>query len=257
MTKQILDHGFIRIIDKMGNDNAIVQAARVSYGAGTKKVNEDRGLIRYLMQHSHTTPFEMCELKLHIRCPIFVARQWMRHRSGSFNEYSARYSVVPDEFYLPTDGYCTQSPSNKQGSADKIDEKNNERYITKYKILSEKSYELYNDLICNGIAREQARIGLHVGYYTEFYWKVNLHNLLHFIKLRADKHAQYEIRVYAEHISEIIKEWCPHAYEAFIDYVLEGVTLSKQQLAYLNAPQEAKPELNKRELETLQKLFTL
>lgn len=226
---KILDNGFIRIVDYMGDDSAIVQAARVSYGAGTKKVSEDKGLISYLMRHSHSTPFEMCEIKFHVKCPIFVARQWLRHRSGSFNEYSARYSIVDNEYYIPeTNQIATQSLDNKQGRGEKVDSKLAGEIMCVMKSTSEQQYKFYTKMLEKGIARETARGSLTLNYYTEFYWKVNLHNLMHFLKLRADNHAQYEIRVYALQIIEFLKIWVPHTYEAFMNYKMEADNISKK-----------------------------
>ena len=229
----ILDHGLIRVVDYMGDDSSIVQAARVSYGKGTKKVSEDKALIRYLMRHRHTTPFEMCELKLHIKMPIFVARQWIRHRMASINEYSARYSVLDKEFYVPQiENLRPQSRSNKQGRSDEslsLSEANEVLELIKSDSL--RCYSGYQKMmnvddqgnsLCSenkGIARELARINLSLNYYTQFYWKIDLHNLMHFVALRAEGHSQYEIRVYAEHIMEkILRPWVPLSYEAFLDY---------------------------------------
>ncbi|MDR0677495.1 MAG: FAD-dependent thymidylate synthase [Holosporaceae bacterium] len=225
----VLDHGFIRVVDYMGTDSSIVQAARVSYGAGTKKVQEDRGLISYLMRHGHTTPFEMCEIKLHIKLPIFVARHWVRHRTASINEYSARYSVLSNEFYIPEIEQLTkQSEMNKQGkSSEKIAFAEEVK-----KILSESStnaYEKYLYMLNNlQLTRELARTVLPVNVYTEMYWKIDLHNLMHFLRLRADSHAQYEIRCYANVILEILKKWLPFTYEAFVNYRQRTVTLSQE-----------------------------
>lgn len=230
---KVLDHGFVRLIDYMGDDGAIVQAARVSYGKGTKTPSDDRSLIRYLMRHRHTTPFEMCEIKFHVKLPIFVARQWMRHRMSSYNEVSGRYSVVRDEFYLPgVERFTRQSESNSQGSSDKIIEGaldfRGDRYIR-----SSNSFAAYERELEAGLSREIARTELPLSTYTEFYWKIDLHNLLHFLQLRMDSHAQYEIRVYAEAIAEIVKLWVPIAWEAFVDYRLEAVTLSRMEMGLL------------------------
>ncbi|MDR3155907.1 MAG: FAD-dependent thymidylate synthase [Holosporaceae bacterium] len=227
----VLDHGFIRVIDYMGTDASIVQAARVSYGAGTKKISEDRGLINYLMRHSHTTPFEMCEIKLHIKLPIFVMRHWVRHRTASINEYSARYSILSNEFYIPEmEKLAKQSKTNKQGRSDAaLDTAQAEEII---KILSESSaeaYENYMHMLENlSLARELARTVLPVNVYTEMYWKINLHNLFHFLKLRAGSHAQYEIRCYAKEILNIVKCWVPFSYDAFVRYQKESVAISPQ-----------------------------
>jgi thymidylate synthase (FAD) len=244
----VLDHGFVRVIDYMGNDSSVVQAARVSYGAGTKKVNADVALINYLMAHRHTTPFEMCELKLHIKLPIFVARQWIRHRTASINEYSARYSILEDEFYIPSPQHLSaQSTINHQGR----DESNSLSWQEQQKvlqILKNDSGQCYNnylnminqdsngntiDSTKQGLARELARMNLPLNCYTQWYWKINLHNLLHFLKLRADSHAQYEIRVYAETILDIVKKWVPNCYNAFVKYQQNGKNFSQAALEVL------------------------
>jgi thymidylate synthase (FAD) len=215
----------------MGTDASIVQAARVSYGAGTKKTNEDRGLINYLMRHQHTTPFEMCEIKLHLKMPIFVARQWMRHRTASMNEYSARYSVLGDEFYIPeASQLAKQSEINKQGkSSDEFSQEQAAKILEILKQSNSNIYEKYSHMINDlSLARELARIILPLGVYTEMYWKIDLNNLLHFLKLRADVHAQYEIRCYAEVILEILKKWVPLTYEAFINYKKDAVAVPKK-----------------------------
>lgn len=236
----VLDHGFIRLIDYMGDDASIVQAARVSYGKGTKKLSQDRGLIRYLMRHRHTTPFEMCEIKLHVKLPIFIARQWIRHRTANVNEYSARYSVLDKEFYLP-DYIAEQSTINNQGRGRLISDDLKQDYKTRIKNHSDNSYDIYQYLLNEeddksnqntdrpGLARELSRMVLPTNYYTQWYWKVDLHNLLHFISLRADSHAQYEFRVYAEIIAELVQKWVPLTYEAFEDYRMGGLYLSKQE----------------------------
>lgn len=270
---KVLDHGFVRIIDYMGNDDAIVQSARVSYGIGTKKVSDDRGLIRYLIRNKHTTPLEMCEIKFHIKLPIFVARQWVRHRTANINEYSARYSVLDREFYVPDAVYLDfinemtkkdaksnnidqlkmfsdqpkpsetgpQSTENKQGRAGALDEEEAKDAVSKIQRMSLNAYKVYigllNDQAGNpvshkkGLARELARIVLPVNFYTQWYWKIDLHNLLHFLRLRLDSHAQYEIRMYAQAIADITKQWVPIAWEAFEDYVQGGMTLSAPALA--------------------------
>lgn len=237
----VLDHGFIRVIDYMGDDSAIVQAARVSYGTGTKEVSDDRGLIRYLMRHWHSTPFEMCEIKLHVKLPIFVARQWIRHRTANVNEYSARYSILDREFYIPeAEHLAVQSTSNKQGRADVLSPEQ-AREIQEWLIReSGKSHDSYIDVSRPvedgghyGLARELARMNLPTNIYTQWYWKVDLHNLLHFLRLRADAHAQYEIRAYAEVLCSLVKQWVPHAYEAFEDYRLRAVTFSRQEMEVL------------------------
>ena len=210
----ILDHGFIRVIDYMGNDAAIVQAARVSYGKGTKTVSEDAGLINYLMRHRHTTPFEMCEIKLHVKLPIFVARQWIRHRTGSFNEYSARYSILDNEFYIPSSSTLgKQSSVNKQGRDQPVFSKYDTHVVRQMiKDHSERSYNIYETLLNEGslgLARELARMVLPLNFYSQWYWKVDLKNLLDFLNLRTDPHAQYEIRVYAEQIEKILEPMAP------------------------------------------------
>jgi thymidylate synthase (FAD) len=225
---KVLDQGFVRVIDYMGNDQSIVQAARVSYGKGTKKVSEDRGLIRYLLRHSHTTPFEMCVLKLHVRVPMDCWRQWIRHRMSSVNEYSTRYSEAIDACQTTNPGeWRLQSGNNKQGSAGFLDQLTEEDYagpsaqhFTDREILFHKAARaLYEERIQAGIAKEQARKDLPLSNYTEAYWKIDLHNLLHFLSLRMDTHAQKEIRDYASVIgNEIVARWCPLAWEAFNDY---------------------------------------
>jgi len=219
-----LDKGFVRLIDVMGDDAAIVQAARVSYGSGTKKVLEDRGLIRYLLRHAHTTPFEMVEFKFHVKLPIFVARQWIRHRTANVNEYSGRYSEMKDEFYTPNpNDIRPQSVLNKQGrSEETLPDGIAEQAANAFKAGQDEAYAQYQEFLEQGIAREIARINLPVSNYTEWYWKIDLHNLFHFLRLRIDSHAQYEIRVFAEAIAELVKPFVPHAWEAFEDYVLNA-----------------------------------
>lgn len=236
----VLDHGFIRVIDYMGDEAAIAQAARVSYGKGTKSVKEDRGLLRYLMRHRHTTPFEMCEIKLHVKLPVFVARQWIRHRTANVNEYSARYSILAREFYVPDAAdIAKQSTTNKQGRADGADDMRPEEVQEIIREAATVAFDSYDMLITDdepedyGVARELARIVTPVSTYTEWYWKVDLHNLLHFLSLRADPHAQKEIRVYAEIICEIVEAWLPNVWEAFEDYRLGAHTFSKQEMAIL------------------------
>ncbi len=227
-----LDKGFVRLVDVMGSDAAIVQAARVSYGAGTKKVNEDRGLIRYLMRHAHTTPFEMVEFKFHVKLPIFVARQWIRHRTANVNEYSGRYSVMRDEFYIPEVAQIRpQSASNKQGRADEtLSDAETAEILTLLQGGQERAYDDYETLLEKNFARELARINLPVSQYTEWYWKIDLHNLFHFLRLRMDAHAQYEIRVYAEAMAEIVREIVPLAFEAYQDYALNAVRLTNPEI---------------------------
>ena len=240
---EVLDHGFVRVIDYMGTDQSIVQAARVSYGEGTKKLREDRGLIRYLLSHWHTTPFEMCEIKFHIKLPIFVARQWIRHRTANVNEYSARYSVLDKEFYVPEmDQLGSQSTTNKQGRSNTLDKKFAKQAQDLIQKNSEQLYDDYQNLLNGkllnkdeyvegeGLARELARTTLPLNYYTQWYWKVDLHNLMHFLRLRADSHAQYEIQIYAEKMVEILKKWVPLTYEAFEDYRSDSFQLSKEAM---------------------------
>ena len=232
-----LDKGFVRLIDVMGDDNAIVQAARVSYGSGTKKVHEDRGLIRYLMRHLHTTPFEMVEFKFHVKLPIFVARQWIRHRTANVNEYSGRYSEMKDEFYVPDpEQVRAQSATNKQGRADEsFAPEEAERIRTMMRTTQESLYGEYQDLLETNLAREIARINLPVSNYTEWYWKIDLHNLFHFLRLRIDAHAQYEIRVYGEAMASIVKAAVPLAYEAFEDYIVNSQKFSHQELQVIKS----------------------
>jgi thymidylate synthase (FAD) len=234
----VLDHGFIRVIDYMGDDSAIVQAARVSYGAGTKHVQNDEGLIRYLMRHWHSTPFEMCELKLHVKLPVFVARQWIRHRTANVNEYSARYSILDREFYIPApDQLAAQSTVNNQGRGEVLQGEEAARVLDLLKSDANRAYDHYEAMLSQdgqqGLARELARMNLPANIYTQWYWKVDLHNLFHFLRLRADPHAQYEIRVYAEAIAACVKDWVPLAYAAFEDYRMGGVTLSAKAIAVL------------------------
>ena len=270
----VLDHGFIRVIDYMGDDAAVVQAARVSYGRGTKKVSEDRGLIQYLLRHRHTTPFEMCEIKYHVKLPIFVARQWIRHRTASVNEYSARYSILDKEFYLPDLDYrqsrllerqieeslrhgqpdlfpveprprdlAAQSRTNRQGRDDVLPSEEANQVLQSIKDESERDYKFYTKLLNedaagnvidekrHGLARELARMVLPANIYTQWYWKTNLHNLLHFLSLRADPHAQYEIRAYAEAMMDTLERWVPLTAEAFRQYRIGGAHLSANALA--------------------------
>ncbi len=228
---KVLDHGFIRVMDYMGSDSAIVQAARVSYGKGTKQISQDEALIKYLMRHHHTTPFEMCEIKFHVKLPIFVARQWIRHRTANVNEYSARYSILDNKFYTPKpEQVAKQSDNNKQGSGEAFDPDTSKEIIDSLTNDSNLVYSHYEKFIEQGLVREIARTNLTLNYYTQFYWKIDLHNLLHFLKLRADKHAQYEIRVYAEVMLDIIKKWVPLAYNAFVEYCLESACISRTGL---------------------------
>jgi len=244
----ILDHGFIRVIDYMGDDNAIVQAARVSYGKGTKKVNQDRGLIQYLMRHRHTTPFEMCDIKFHIKMPIFIARQWIRHRTASVNEYSARYSIMANEFYIPRpEDMAAQSKSNMQGRDQVLTPEQSSKLLQLLTEDAERCHKHYEEMINEdaygnvideenpSLARELARMNLTLNFYTEWYWKINLHNLFHFMALRADSHAQYEIQLYAKAMLDIVKEWVPFAYEAFMEYRVNAVSFSKNGIDAIKA----------------------
>lgn len=236
----VLDHGFVRVIDYMGDDSAIVQAARVSYGRGTKKVREDAGLINYLLRHRHSTPFEMCEIKFHIKLPIFIARQWIRHRTANVNEYSARYSIMDKEFYIPSpDQLAAQSKTNRQGrDSNVLPPEQNKRVLEMLRRDAEQCYDHYREMLNEdeagnvidesktGLARELARMNLNLNFYTQWYWKVDLHNLMHFLSLRADAHAQYEIRAYADAMISVLKRWVPTTYEAFIDHRVNNVSLS-------------------------------
>ena len=227
-----LNAGFVRLVDYMGGDESIVQAARVSYGKGTKSVNEDRILLRYLMRHMHTTPFEMVELKFHVKLPIFVARQWIRHRTANVNELSGRYSIMKDEFYIPSANTVKkQSVNNKQGrSEEEISPELQQKILNILLQDQQTSYNHYEELLSDNIARELARVNLPISLYTEWYWKIDLHNLLHFLHLRMDKHAQFEIRIYAETMGEIVKCVSPMAWEAFEDYIFYGERFSKIEL---------------------------
>ncbi|PIE07593.1 MAG: thymidylate synthase (FAD) [Rhodobacterales bacterium] len=232
---EVLDHGFVRVIDYMGDDAAICQAARVSYGTGTKAVSNDEGLIRYLMRHWHSSPFEMCELKLHVKLPVFVARQWIRHRTANVNEYSARYSILDREFYIPArENIAAQSTLNNQGRGALLSDAEAARVLEILKADAGRAYDHYEEMISqdgqDGLARELARMNLPANIYTQWYWKIDLHNLFHFIRLRADPHAQYEIRVYAEAIAAVVADWVPFAFRAFEDYRMGGATLSATAL---------------------------
>ena len=240
----LLDHGFVRVIDYMGDDAAIVQAARVSYGRGTKRVSEDAGLIRYLIRHRHSTPFEMCEIKFHVKLPIFVARQWIRHRTANVNEYSARYSILDREFYIPQpEQLAAQSASNRQGRGDVLQGEEAAHVLDLLREDATRNYDHYAEMLNEdadgtpldparqGLARELARMNMSLNFYTQWYWKTDLHNLLHFLSLRADAHAQYEIRVYAEAMIGMLKAWVPATYQAFLDYRLGAAVLSAQMLA--------------------------
>jgi thymidylate synthase (FAD) len=240
------EHGFVRVIDYMGDDAAIVQAARVSYGRGTKHVNEDKGLINYLMRHRHTTPFEMCEIKYHVKLPIFVARQWIRHRTANVNEYSARYSVLDKEFYLPAPEHlAAQTTTNGQGRGKPIDTAAARRVLDLLRDDAERAYHNYKAMLNEpnvdgrydpswpGLARELARMNLSLNFYTQWYWKTDLHNLMHFLSLRADPHAQYEIRAYAEVILDTLKRWVPMTHGAFLEYQMNAATISATGLAVI------------------------
>ena len=229
-----LDKGFVRLVETMGGDDAIVQAARVSYGKGTSKVSQDRGLIRYLMRHRHTTPFEMVEFKFHCKMPIFVARQWVRHRTANINEYSLRYSEARDEFYYPEPKHIQfQSALNKQGRLGNVPKRLTDKVLKYFKEISERSFDMYRELNEAGLARELIRAILPVNLYTEWYWKNDLHNLLHFIGLRSDSHAQYEIRVYSDAMAEAVKKVAPFAWEAYQDYVVSGLRFSRIEQSLL------------------------
>lgn len=240
----VLDRGFVRVIDYMGSDGAIVQAARVSYGKGTRRVSEDKGLINYLMRHRHSTPFEMCEIKFHVKLPIFVARQWIRHRTANVNEYSARYSILDREFYLPSPEHlAAQSASNRQGRGDVLTGAEAAEVLHLLERDAMRAYDDYERMLNEredgttiepgrqGLARELARMNLTLGYYTQWYWKIDLHNLLHFLSLRADPHAQYEIRAYADAMLNVVERWVPLAYDAFLQHRLHAVTLSANAMA--------------------------
>jgi len=240
---EVLDHGFIRVIDYMGDDAAIVQAARVSYGRGTRAANEDRGLIRYLMRHRHSTPFEMCEIKFHVKLPIFVARQWIRHRTANVNEYSARYSILDREFYMPAPEHlAAQSAVNRQGRGAVLEGEDAARVLDLLRADATRNYDHYLEMLNEdeqgkaldesraGLARELARMNLTLNAYTQWYWKTDLHNLFHFLSLRADAHAQYEIRAFADAMMGTVEAWVPMACAAFRDYRLGAVTFSAQML---------------------------
>ena len=251
---KVLDSGFIRVIDYMGDDSAIVQSARVSYGEGTKKVSNDKGLIRYLMKNWHTTPFEMCEIKFHIKLPIFIARQWIRHRTANVNEYSARYSILDKEFYIPRPEHMSsQSSTNKQGRGTNLSKKDTEKFIKILKDDADRNYKHYENMLNEnqsgkiiddnkaGLTRELARINLTLNTYTQWYWKIDLHNLLHFLYLREDSHAQYEIQAYAEIIlNKIVKRWVPHTYSAFKEFQLESYNLSKTAIEVIKKKLQGK-----------------
>src|SRR6516165_9214557 len=242
----VLDRGFIRVVDYMGDDAAIVQAARVSYGRGTRRTSEDQGLINYLIRHRHTTPFEMCEIKYHVKLPIFVARQWIRHRTANVNEYSARYSILDNEFYLPVPEHlAAQAATNRQGREKSLDRVEAQRVLDLLRRDAERAYAGYTELLNEddsgkpidptrpGLARELARMNLSLGFYTQWYWKTDLHNLMHFLSLRADPHAQYEIRAYAEAMLGTLARWVPITHAAFLEYRLGAATFSAAMLVVL------------------------
>ena len=273
---EVLDHGFIRVIDYMGDDSSIVQSARVSYGKGTKKISNDKGLIKYLMRHRHSTPFEMCEIKFHIKLPIFIARQWIRHRTANVNEYSARYSILDKEFYIPSaENLAAQSAINNQGRGDALTDDEASNVIQILKKDAEQTYSNYETLLNessegniideskSGIARELARMNLTLNTYTQWYWKIDLNNLLHFLALRADDHAQYEIRVYADAMLDIVKKWVPLTFEAFEDYRIGGTELSAKEVNLMRKLLKGEKVsfeeegLSKREWSELQRKFEI
>lgn len=260
---KVLDYGFVRLVDSMGDDSAIVQAARVSYGKGTKTVSEDRGLIRYLMKNRHTSPFEMCEFKFHCKMPLFTARQWIRHRTASVNEVSGRYSELPEEFYVPKSEHLQrQSKNNKQGRGETFEENEANHIISNMTAMARDEFKHYHWMLDQDVAKEIARINLPLSTYTEWYWKIDLHNLFHFLKLRLDQHAQYEIRVYANAMYELIKQIVPISCEAFEDYMLNAQTLSAQEMTILKKVLgqitiEDFPGLSKREVSEFKQKFGL
>ena len=270
---KVLDKGFVRVVDYMGNDASVVQAARVSYGKGTKKKSEDEGLIRYLLRHRHTTPFEMCEIKIHVKLPIFIARQWIRHRTASINEYSARYSILEDEFYIPKKNHLAQqSLINKQGRGNELDEVTSNKVLN---ILKEDSYRCYNNYtwMLNeknskefqkeraSLSRELARINLTLNTYTQWYWKIDLHNFMHFVSLRADSHSQFEIREYGKLLLKILSKWTPLTYKAFLSYRLKSTELSMEAIEVIKKIITGKKvtkstsNLSSREWKELESLF--
>ena len=273
---EVLDHGFVRVIDYMGDDSAIVQSARVSYGKGTKQISNDKGLIKYLMRHRHSTPFEMCEIKFHIKLPIFIARQWIRHRTANVNEYSARYSILDKEFYIPSmENVAAQSTINNQGRGEVLSSDEAAEVISILKKDAEQTYANYETLLNEnpngesidtskpGVARELARMNLTLNTYTQWYWKIDLNNLLHFLALRADAHAQYEIRVYADIMMDIVKKWVPIAADAFEDYRIGGTEVSAKEINLLKKLLKGEKVsfedegISKREWSELQKKFDL
>ncbi len=272
----VLDHGFIRVVDYMGDDTSVVQSARVSYGKGTKKVSTDSGLIKYLMRHWHSTPFEMCEIKYHVKLPIFIARQWIRHRTANVNEYSARYSILDKEFYLPASEHlAAQSQINRQGRGDVLKGEQAKKVLDLLKSDAERTYDNYEEMLNErydgtvidekkiGLARELARMNLTLNTYTQWYWKTDLLNLMNFLRLRADHHAQYEIRAYADVMLDTLKKWVPITYEAFMDYRVGGTEVSakgKHIIQKLIKGEKVRMEdsgLSKREWNELMKVFEL
>ena len=272
----ILDHGFIRVVDYMGDDTSIVQAARVSYGKGTKKVSTDSGLIKYLMRHWHSTPFEMCEIKYHVKLPIFIARQWIRHRTANVNEYSARYSILDKEFYLPApENLAAQSQINRQGRGEILEGEQAKKVLELLKSDAEQTYSNYEMMLNErydgsviddkevGLARELARMNLTLNTYTQWYWKTDLLNLMNFLRLRADHHAQFEIRAYADAMLDTVKRWVPITYEAFLDYRVGGTEVSakgKSVIQNLIKGEQVSAEqsgLSKREWNELMEVFDL
>ena len=273
---EVLDHGFVRVIDYMGDDTSIVQSARVSYGKGTKQISNDKGLIKYLMRHRHSTPFEMCEIKFHIKLPIFIARQWIRHRTANVNEYSARYSILDKEFYIPSpENLAAQSVTNNQGRGDALTTEEASNVIDILRRDAEQTYSNYETLLNEnssgetidenkaGIARELARMNLTLNTYTQWYWKIDLNNLLHFLALRADGHAQYEIRVYADVMLDIVRKWVPLTFAAFEDYRVGGTEVSAKEINLLKKLIKGEKVsfeeegLSKREWAELQRKFDL
>ena len=272
----VLDHGFVRVIDYMGDDTSIVQAARVSYGKGTKKVSTDSGLIKYLMRHWHSTPFEMCEIKYHVKLPIFIARQWIRHRTANVNEYSARYSILDKEFYLPKNEHlAAQSKSNRQGRGAVLQGEQAKKVLNLLKNDAERTYDNYETMLNErydgsvvdenetGLARELARMNLTLNTYTQWYWKTDLLNLMNFLRLRADHHAQYEIRAYADVMLDTLKRWVPITYDAFMDYRVGGTEVSSkgkkiiQKLISGESVDAEQSGLSKREWNELMSAFDL
>lgn len=272
----VLDHGFVRLVDYMGDDSSIVQAARVSYGKGTKHVTQDAGLIKYLMRHWHSTPFEMCEIKFHVKLPIFIARQWIRHRTANVNEYSARYSVLDNEFYMPEQQHlCAQSKINNQGRGDVLTGAEAAHVLNLLREDALRNYAHYEEMLnCDqqgnvlneshdGLARELARMNLSLNFYTQWYWKIDLHNFMHFLRLRADAHAQYEIRAYADVMTDILQKWVPLAYDAFVEYRQGGGHMSKTGLEVVKRMiqgekvEQANSGLSKREWDELTALIGL